>query len=460
MKTMMKRLGVLILVAVMMVMPINAEEASYGTQIDQIIDLIMNSYLYNDEVTEQDLYEAAMKGMFDSLDQFSSFMPATDASNFTNSLGNTYVGIGVQLIQEGDYVVITRVFSDGPAEGAGLKVHDKIIAVEGESILGFTPSEAANLIIGEEGTEVTITIDRSGYVFDVTMVRGTVTINAVDRLSISDVKEDVSQKLLDEVGYLKIGSFSNELDVEFGQVLEDLKAEGKTYLLLDLRDNGGGYVDAGVGVCDLLVPAGPVLRFVNNDGREIVYESTNTNPDFEIVALINENSASATEFVSAAIKESGVGTLVGENTYGKGVAQYLYNLEGGAMVRLTQEAFYSGEGTLIHGVGVAPDVIVEVPDYLTKEVKYHLGDWYDSVADVEKILAFLGYEVDTPDGVYDQKTFEAVRTFQGDEGLYAYGVCDFTTQDALNQALIRSMNENDIQLLKAIEILEERVANE
>lgn len=466
-KTMKKIVSVpflLMLVLSMMLTPVygetsetDADTTSYGDQIEAIINTIMDKYLDRDDITEEQLFEAALKGVFDELDTYSRYIPADNSVHYTNVLNNTYVGIGVQMTIEGDDIVITRVFFDGPAEAAGVLVHDKIIGVEEQSVAGFSTQEVANLILGDEGTDVTITLDRSGYVFDVTMTRGTVVINTVDLLDIQSVAPNMDDVTASKIGYIKIESFTNNVDTELEPILDAFKAEGKTYLLMDLRDNGGGYVDAAVAVCDMLVPEGPVLRFVNNDGREIVYMSNNTEPTFEIVALINGNSASATEFVAAAIQESGRGKLVGETTFGKGVAQYLYNLEDGAIVKLTQEAFYSGDNVAIHGIGVRPDIVVEIPDYLTKQDKFHQGFSYDEVLQLEQILQYIGYSVNTPDRVYDEVTVEAIRRFQSAYDLYAYGIADFTTQDQLNQALIEAVRANDLQLEMGIDTLLEMI---
>lgn len=453
----MMKLGRILLAVLLMITMMSsaviAADKDYGDELETIMQMILNDYIDNDELTEEELYEAAVSGMFSVLDKYSGYIPPANAENYNNSLNNTYVGIGVQLIQTKEYVVIDRVFFDGPAEKGGLLVHDKIIGVDGESIVGKTPQDAANLIIGEEGTEVVLTIDRSGYVFDVTLVRSTIVLKAVNVLDLKTVMPDISPEDEARIGYLELGSFSSNADEELEEALAEFKSEGKDYLLLDLRNNGGGYVTTGVNVLNQLVPEGLVVYFEDNDGGQVKYYSNLKDPSFTIVAIINENSASATEFVAAAIQESGVGTLVGETTFGKGVAQYLYTMPDGAVVKLTQDEFYSGAGVPIHEVGVTPDVVIEIPDYLTKEVKYHRGDWYDSVANLEKMLQFLGYTVGPIDHVYDDITFNAVKQFQADQGIYPYGVCDFTTQDTLNQALIEHVRENDIQLEAGLQLI-------
>lgn len=432
---------------------------TYGDQLDAIMRTILDKYLDRDDISAQELYEAAMTGMFGVLDQYSAYIPADRSEQFTQTLNNTYVGIGVQLVQEDDYVVVTRVFLDGPAEKAGLIVHDRLIAVDGVSIVGFTPQEAASLIIGDEGTDVIITVDRNGYIFDVTITRGTVVINSVDRLDIRDVLPDMAQQTAEKIGYLRIESFTEQVDDELKPILAEFEEAGKTHLLLDLRDNGGGYVDSAVAVCDMLLPEGPVLRFVNNEGREIVYRSDNESPDFEIVALINDNSASATEFVSKAIQESGQGILVGEKTYGKGVAQYIYELDDGAMFKLTQEEFFSGQNAAIHGIGVTPDIYVNVPGYLTVKRRYYQGDTNSEITVAEEILGYLGYGIQYPDSLYDYKAVDAVKAFQADQGLYSYGVLDLTTQERLNRVLMETVRENDIQLAEAARTIEGMVTS-
>lgn len=458
MKSLVKLLGLAMLTLSFMFTTIHAgtvvtETVTYGEQLELVMNMILENYLDKDSVNADQLFEAAMSGMFDLLDPYSSYIAADDSESFTNSLNNTYVGIGVQLVQEGDYVVITRVFLNGPAYNSDIKVNDKIIAVDGESVVGQTPSEAASNILGEADTDVTLTIDRSGYIFDVTITRGTVVINAIDQLSIDEVAPELPLATRSKIGYLRIESFTNDVDDELGPILESLKEEGKTHLLLDLRDNGGGYVDSALDVLNLLVPEGPVLKFVNNTGREIVYNSYKQGQDFEIVALINDNSASATEFVASAIRERAEGILVGETTFGKGVAQYINPLADGSIVKLTQEAFYSGDGIEIHDIGVTPDVIVEIPDYLTNQHKYHLGDIYDEVLLLEQMLLVLGYQIDEVNDHYGYDTLNAIKKFQADQGLYPYGVCDFTTQKYLNTALLDSQKVNDLQLNEAIKQL-------
>jgi len=423
----------------------------YGQQLEEAMALILEKYLDNKEVNKDQLFKAAMTGMFNELDVYSTYIGAAGAEAFSNRLDNSYVGIGVVIGQEGTYVVIDRVFTDSPADQAGLKVHDKFVEAEGIDLVGKTPEEVANIILGKKGTKVALKIDRQGYIFSITLIRDQITINPVEVVSLEEVGLAIPEEIKNQIGYLRLESFTEKADESFNQLIQTYKEEGKQYLLLDLRDNGGGYVDTGVNICRQIIPKGPVLKFVNNKGEETFYYSDLEEAPFKIVALVNRNSASATEFVAAAIKESGVGVLVGETTYGKGVAQRIYSLKDGSIIKLTEEAFYSGKGKKVHKIGVAPDIEISVPEYLQVQVKYHLGDQYESVKKVEEILTFLGYDTGIIDDSYDEKTMLAVKKFQTDQHLYAYGICDFTTQKALNQAVITAQKKKDIQLIKGLE---------
>lgn len=433
---------------------VQGQEETYGDQLETIMQIILAKYLDNDDLSAQKLYEGAMEGMFGVLDKYSDYIAPVVSESFISGLTKEYVGVGIQFVYEEDsYADVHRVFFGSPAQKGGLKIRDRITAVDGISLKGLGSDKTVEMMLGEKGTEVTLTIDRQGYVFDVTLIRNTVTVSVVERRDIRDVAPEMPEAVADKVGFMKIESFTGEVAEEVDRVLTQMKAEGKTHLIIDLRDNGGGLVDAGVAVLNQLVPKGPVVRFVDNAGEERVYNVDNARAEFRIVALINDRSASATEFVAAAIRESGTGILVGEKTFGKGVSQHIYGMADGAHIKLTEEEFITGNRVHIHGIGVSPDIAVALPDYLTKQAKFYAGGEYEEVAHAEEILKYLGYQVNAPDSVYDAVTVAAVKAFQEDKGLHPYGVCDFATQDALNRALFDAVKDNDIQMNAAIDAI-------
>lgn len=424
----------------------------YAQEFKEIMDLILNNYL-DDSITAQKLFEAAIEGMFGSLDKYSEFFTEKEMEAFTRNMEKSYVGIGVELKEGNNYVEINKVFKGGAAEKGGVRAGDVIKSINGESAIEFTPAEVADRVLGEEGTEVVITFERNETEYTLTLIRAIINLTTVEQEDISNIYKDLDKEVANEIGYLSITSFSQNTDKEFTSAVNDLKEKDIKYLILDLRDNGGGYVNQAVNVSNEIVPAGPVLHFINKEGRKITYSSYQENPPFEIVALINENSASATEFVAAAIKESGIGVLVGENTYGKGVAQYMYSLSTEYMLKLTVEEFRSRNNNVIHEKGVNPDYKVAIPRLINSDKRFYLNDDLEQIYNVESILAYLGYKISNPDTKYDRESYNAVYKFQKDNGLYPYGVCDYSTQKKLNDIYLKSISEKDIQRDKALEII-------
>jgi carboxyl-terminal processing protease len=429
----------------------------YDRMFKEVMDYVRGTYIKGDELTEQQLFEAAMKGMFGELDVYSEFMTPAEGAEFTESLNATYVGIGVQLTTVGEYIGISKVFKGSPALAAGVKKGDYFVSVDGVSVKGFSTEELLKLVLGEEGTTVKITFGRGGTTYAVDIIRTLIKIPTVETLKISDLYKGLKAEDENQIAYISLSSFSQKTDIEFKDAIGVAQSTGAKYLILDMRNNGGGYVSTAVNIAQSIVPEGPIVRFVDASGAEVVHSSTAKSVPFEIVVLVNEYSASATEFVTAAIQDSKAGTVVGETTYGKGVAQYFAGYEQGYIIKLTMEEFFSRNNNKINEVGVKPDYFIEIPDYLMGETKYYLHDEVDNVIQVEKVLNFLGYNVGTPDKKYDRKTFNAVKKFQLDHGLYGYGGCDFSTQAKLNEAMLKSIEANDPQVHKAVSLILDKI---
>lgn len=433
-------------------------EVNYELLFKAVMDEIKQSYLYGDEISKKELFEAAMKGMFDKLDPYSEFQTPVENQVFTNSINQSYVGIGVGLMRVDDKTMITEVFNHSPAQEAGVIKGDYFKAVDGIDVTNMAIDELLIKVLGEEGTLVNITFGRGRTSYSVDILRAQINIASAETVPISELYRGLDQVVEDQIGYIAISSFSETVYDEFSEALQDVKVTGANYLILDLRDNGGGYVSEAVKVAQKIIPAGPIVSFKNNTGEGMVYTSERVDVPFQIVALINENSGSATEFVAGAIQDSGVGLLVGETTYGKGVAQYLLPFVENYTIKLTEEEFFTRNGHKVNGVGVTPDYVVEIPTFISGNTKYYLYDESEEVILLEKILNYLGYHVGTPDQVFDKKTFEGVKNFQLDHNLYGYGACDFGTAAALNEALQASILEYDPQLNKAFELIIEKMS--
>lgn len=453
----MKRFLGITLLLIILIMPMdlyaaNSTSIEYDKMFKEVMEFIKDSYIDSEELTEKELFEAAMKGMFNVLDPYSTFMTPEEEKSFTNSLRSEYVGIGVQLITIGDYIGITHVFDNSPALEKGVQKGDYFVKVDNIDVKGFTTDELLDLVLGKEGTYVDITFGRGGINYDVKLKRSVVKIPSVEYKDISELYKGLTKEQEKEIGYISISSFAEKSDNEFEEALNIAKEKNIKYLILDLRDNSGGYVNTAVNIGRKIIPKGPIVYFNNGYGDETVYSSVLEEAPFKIMALVNENSASATEFIAAGIQDSGVGKIVGETTYGKGVAQYIFNYKQGYTIKMSFEEFYSRNKNKINNIGVIPDYIIEVPNYLYGNQKYYIYDSNEGVLKIEKILDYLGYDVGIPDESYDRKTFNAIKRFQLENGLYSYGVCDFSTQAKLNEVLYKSTLENDLQLSKAISL--------
>jgi len=268
----------------------------------------------------------------------------------------------------------------------------------------------------------------------------------------------LSQAAQEKVAAYQLTSFADKSDEDLSVEIKKSIAAGATYLLLDMRNNGGGYLETVENISKEILPAGNIVTLKDKEGTSTTTKSSLAKAPFTIVLLVNGSSASATEIFAAAVKDSNVGVILGEKTYGKGVAQSIYQVGTDYYTKVTTQEFYSPKGNKINGVGVTPDIIVDIPSLITVEERLFIGDKKAEVKNVEDILAFLGYFEETPDEKFTGATFTAIKDFQKSVGLYAYGVGDFTTQNKLNLEYSKAFASNDVQLKRAIEWIEKDIA--
>lgn len=423
-----------------------------GEEFKNMLNLLLENYA-GDDIDREELFKAAMDGMFSQLDTYSTFYTVNQKNNFVEAVSGEYVGIGVIMERDGDYTKIQRPFPGSPAYEAGIKPEDVMIAIDGKSAKGLSLNEIASRVKGKEGTTVKITFKRGDDEFTVELTRRLVKVSAVEFIDIKKLFPDISSYKARRINYVKINGINDSVVTEMKPYVEEAKRKGVKYLIIDLRDNLGGYVDSGVGLCNLLVPEGPIMHFVNKEGRKLTYTSDLKKAPFELIVLTNESTASAAEFIAAAVKESGVGVTVGETTYGKGVAQYLYNFGSDYAFKLTMDEFFSRDGNKINKVGVKPDYEVIVPNLIVSPERLFPDDEMEEVKDVELILEYLGYDINKPDNIYDKKTERAISKFQKENKLRIYGITDYPTLNKLNEKLIEAIHEKDIQLEKALEVI-------
>ena len=333
-----------------------------------IMDYI-NTYYYQDP--DQDLMvEYAIQGMLSALDDPYTFYYNEEAwSDLWADDEGTYAGIGVQLLgnYETNTVTITQVFRDTPAEGAGVRKGDQLIRVDDIDVDATTMEAAVNHMRGESDSEVELELIRKGEHVIVTMYRAVIHINRVEYTLLDD-----------NVGYIAFYQFAGESDAEVRAAMEALEKQGAKSIILDLRDNPGGWVSQAVSVADLFLDKELLVYAEYRDGSRDESWTKDGKTDVPLYILINGSSASSSEILAGGLKNLGRATLIGTNSYGKGIIQYVIpvdetNKDG---FQFTVAQYYLNDGTAVHKIGIAPDVVVEMPEDLVGYY-FELGDLSD-----------------------------------------------------------------------------------
>ena len=314
---------------------------------------IIETY-FIDDYDEDTLADGAASGMVDATgDEWSYYLSADEVAAYEESMANAYVGVGITITEDAEAggMRVEEVVSGGPAEEAGIRVGDLLLAVEGEDVLTLGIDGTRNLVRGEEGTHVNMHFSRNGTEYDV----------SVERRSIETPV--VTGELLDEnIGYITIDNFDERSAAETIAFVKDLIGQGAEALLFDVRFNPGGYADELVKVLDYLLPEGDLFRSVDYAGREEVDTSDTSCVELPMAVLVNEDSYSAAEFFAAALQEYEWATIVGSQTYGKGNFQTAFYLSDGSMVNLSIGKYYTPGGKSLSETGVTPDVVVDLDD--------------------------------------------------------------------------------------------------
>lgn len=442
------------------------------------------------DVTDRQLIEGALRGMFDTMDQYTTYYTPEEADSFLRDINGTYEGIGVLLNKRDDYVIILKVYPLSPAEKAGIMPGDKIASVDGKDVAGAPLEEVSAITKGPAGTKVILGIIRSGKpgVINIEVVRGEIKLSPV------------TYEIKGDIGYIKLDVFNANADEYITKALDDMDKNNINKIVLDLRNNPGGDVEQAVAVARKLVPRGLITRldFKSESVSDREYYSELDKIKYDLAVLVNGMSASASEIVAGAIQDTKAGTIIGTKTFGKAKVQSIiplltpeaykkYEKQLGTKIvdaydlitkykvmprkseiigwtKITTGMYTTPKGRMIDESGITPDIVVEDPvtvkdidigsiQKLTATWKPDLNNEGVDVYNAEKILKLLGYDVDTPDFKLDEKTFKAVSKFRIDSGLYPGGTLDFTTQRALNDRLDKKILEVDRQYNKAVEVL-------
>ena len=342
------------------------------------VKTILDKYYLND-IDEDKATEGALKGYVASLgDPYTEYIPKDEMEDYKSDLMGNYVGVGIYMAQntKDNTIVVLTPIKYSPAEEAGIQPGDIIKKINGVEYTGEDMTAAANNIKGEEGSTVTLEIQRGQEIKTFEIKRKKITTNPV-----------ISEKLDSNIGYLEVTSFDEDTAENFKVKYEELKSQGITSLIIDLRNNGGGLVDQALQIADYIVPKGKdLLVTVDKDKNEKIEKSKeDVLIDMPIVVLVNENSASSSEILAGALKDLNEATIVGTTTYGKGVIQQLLTLRSGAGLKVTVEEYYTPNRTKINGVGIEPNEKVELPE----TVSNHLLVQRDQDTQLNKAIEIL-----------------------------------------------------------------------
>ena len=316
--------------------------------------MIDTYYLYSDEVKEEALEEAVYDGFLSALnDPYTVYYNEEETKEIRESTTGEYFGIGAgmtQNLQTGE-ITVTNVYKDSPAEEAGLLTGDVLYQVDDHKIQDQDLSEIVSWIKGEEGSEVELYVYRGEE-------RKLHTLTAV-RAKIQTQTVEYEQKE-ENIGYIRIQEFENVTYEQFKSALETLESQGMQGLVIDLRNNPGGNLDTVVEMLRQILPEGRIVSIKDKYGKEDVYDCDGKH-EFRkpLAVLVNGASASAAEIFAGAVKDHGLGTLVGTTTYGKGIVQDLFSFDDDTMLKVTTAEYFTPSGENIHKKGIRPDVEIE-----------------------------------------------------------------------------------------------------
>jgi len=441
-----------------------------GSQVAEFYDKILNYVVdnYKFDITKEELLQSAVKkvlndhpellaefgkGAFEALDRNSNYYTFDEYIETYSIVNNMYVGIGVVVTFSNNKLILGEPIEGSPAKAAGLKEGDIIISIDGNSVEGMDNNEVAKLIRGEDGTIVEVTVLRGTQQLTYSITRRPIELDTVSY----EILEDAN------AGYVEISQFSSNTSKEFKNAMDYFTENGISKVILDLRGNGGGYLSEAVSVASYFIPNGKlvVTEEYKDSSKNIKHYAEKTDKKFKAIVLIDDDSASASEIVASALRDYKSGTLVGRNSYGKGTVQKATATKSTDVLWMTIAEYYTPSHTQIHEKGLKPDYYVPnrkeqfdmstVTPYTVEKV-LKIGDVGDDVYAVKERLYELGYNVEV-NNEFDQKTADAVESFQNSLDLYPYGEADITTQIKINEMLKNSYVLVDKQFEKALELV-------
>ena len=333
---------------------VSGAEMPVERKLAEIIHILNRHHV--DEIDIDRLFEGLYTGFVYGVgDPYTTYLSRSRFQRYIENIEGSFSGVGLVVTPdpERNQVTVLSPIEGSPAGEAGIRAQDVITHVDGVAVTGDMLDAAISMMRGPAGTEVNLTIYRrsSEETFDVAVIRRTI-----------DVPSVFDRMLEDNIGYIRISSFEGTTVRQFAAALEDLKSQGMKGLIIDVRNNPGGLLDAVVEIANKLVPEGLIVYTEDRNGRERYFPSDENYLGIPLVILMNQNSASASEILAGAVKDHGVGRLVGETTFGKGLVQSIFRLRDNSAVKVTVSRYFTPNGFSINGVGIEPDYVVELDE--------------------------------------------------------------------------------------------------
>ncbi len=428
-----------------------ADVSSRQADIDKLQEIIaVIKQNYNAEISDAEIMESVFKGAVESLDKHSNYLGTEALEQFQSSISGSFIGVGISISKKDDFIEVISPISGSPAEAVGIQSGDIIVAVDGESIAEMPMELVVSKIKGPAGTVVKLTVERAKKTLEFAIERAVIVVKSVEH------------EVVNGVDLIKIVSFDENTTEELLEVLKTI--DRKAPLIIDLRNNPGGLLNRVVEISDIFLAKGkPICALHYRNYRDHDFKALQNGMSNPMVVLVNEGSASASELFAGAMQDNGRAKVIGVQTYGKGSVQRLFDLKDGSAVKLTIGEYVTAGGKHIHGVGITPDVVVKNGEQVEARVDNFypmqslntssLGSRDIDTYGMEQRLDYLGYDV-VLDGLFDQKSVDALKAYQTEQGLTSDGRLTVETKIALqSDAVEQSLAQNDSQLDAALKLL-------
>lgn len=413
---------------------------------EEIINRAVKKYLEDNPDAIVDLLKAGFAG----LDEYCEYYDGDEYQDYVNNINHTFYGIGVVIQKDGEYVKINKILNGGSAEEAGLKEGDFLSKINGEEMKGKSIDYVQSAVVGELDTQVNVTVLRGGEEYTYTLTRRPVNETTVNYLVLDD-----------NTAYVSIINFALNTANEFADVLSELDENGIKQIVLDLRNNPGGYLISAVEIAEQIVPKGIIVQTMfRQEENDITYYSNLENPKYKFAVLVNENTASSAEILTGAMQDSGIAQVFGTTTYGKAVIQDVFNLRNGDSFKITTGRYLTRNGREINKKGIEPDVeVINTTEPIDvsrfREIDYaketSFGDVDENISVIKERLIHMGYLQLENNNTFDSTLEAYVLDFQNSKGLKPTGELDRITMVQIENEFAKTETVVDNQLYKAYE---------